>query len=209
VLLENKTALIYGAGGAIGGAVARRFAREGAKVFLAGRTLASVEAVAKEIAAEGGFAEAAQVDAVDETSVERHVAAVAEGAGRIDISFNAIGVPQAGLQGKPLVELAPDKFALPIATYAMSHFLTARSAARQMVEAGSGVILTLTAAPARAAGRGCQRGRVRGIRSRERDDGNGRQSEWRLACGLTSSRIGTFRAGGSDFTPPARLYRSE
>lgn len=91
MLLENKTALIYGAGGAIGGAVARRFAREGAKVFLAGRTLASVEAVAKVIAAEGGVAEAAQVDALDETSVERHVAAVAVRAGRIDISFNAIG----------------------------------------------------------------------------------------------------------------------
>ncbi len=51
VLLENKNAVIYGAGGAIGGAVARAFAREGARVFLAGHTLAKVEAVAGEISA--------------------------------------------------------------------------------------------------------------------------------------------------------------
>jgi NADP-dependent 3-hydroxy acid dehydrogenase YdfG len=71
MLLTNKTAVIYGAGGAIGGAVARAFAREGANVFLAGRTLASVDAVAKDIAAAGGQAETAQVDALDERAVAR------------------------------------------------------------------------------------------------------------------------------------------
>jgi len=43
MLLQNKNAVIYGGGGAIGGAVARAFAREGAKVFLTGRTLAKVD----------------------------------------------------------------------------------------------------------------------------------------------------------------------
>lgn len=56
MLRENNNAVIYGAGGAIGGAVARAFAREGATVFLAGRTLAAIDAVAKEISAAGGEA---------------------------------------------------------------------------------------------------------------------------------------------------------
>jgi 3-oxoacyl-[acyl-carrier protein] reductase len=83
MLLTNKTAVIYGAGGAIGGAVARAFAREGASVFLAGRTLASVDAVAKDIAAAGGQAETAQVDALDERAVEQHATAVAGKAGAL------------------------------------------------------------------------------------------------------------------------------
>ena len=69
MLRETKNAVIYGAGGAIGGAVARAFAWEGAKVFLAGRTLAPVDAVAREISAAGGVAETARVDALDEQAV--------------------------------------------------------------------------------------------------------------------------------------------
>jgi len=76
MLLKNKNAVIYGAGGAIGGAVAHAFAREGARVFLAGRTLAAIDAVAKEIIAAGGVAETVQVDALDERAVEEHVDAV-------------------------------------------------------------------------------------------------------------------------------------
>ena len=64
MLLQDKTAIVYGAGGAIGGAVARACGAEGARVFLSGRTLGPVEAVAQEIAAAGGSAEAAQVDAL-------------------------------------------------------------------------------------------------------------------------------------------------
>jgi NAD(P)-dependent dehydrogenase (short-subunit alcohol dehydrogenase family) len=58
MLLENKTAVIYGAGGAIGGAVAGPFAREGARVFLAGRARASLGTVAETIAATGGLPDA-------------------------------------------------------------------------------------------------------------------------------------------------------
>jgi 3-oxoacyl-[acyl-carrier protein] reductase len=90
MLLENKSAVIYGAGGAIGGAVARTFAREGARLFLAGRTLATLDAVARDIAAAGGAAETAQVDALDEPSIQKYIAAVAKKAGGIDVSFNAI-----------------------------------------------------------------------------------------------------------------------
>jgi 3-oxoacyl-[acyl-carrier protein] reductase len=90
MLLENKNAVIYGGGGAIGGAVARAFAREGARVFLAGRTLATLEAVARQIVAAGGRAEIAEVDALDENAVEKHISDGVEKAGGIDISFNAI-----------------------------------------------------------------------------------------------------------------------
>ncbi|MBV9232016.1 MAG: SDR family oxidoreductase, partial [Chloroflexi bacterium] len=96
-------------------------------------------------------AEAAQVDALDERAVEEHISAVAEKAGGIDISLNAIAIPQQGVQGIPLIELSPESFALPIETYTRTHFLTTRAAARHMVRKGSGVILTLTATPARIA----------------------------------------------------------
>jgi len=151
MLLANKNAVIYGAGGAIGAAVAHAFAREGANVFLTGRNLAALEVAAKEVTAAGGTAEPAAVDALDEQAVERHADAVVARAGSLDISFNAIGIPQEGIQGTPLVELSAVDFSLPVATYTTAHFLTARAAARRMLTQGSGVILTLTATPARLA----------------------------------------------------------
>ena len=99
MLLENKNAVIYGAGGAVGGAVARAFAREGARVFLVGRTLATLDTVAHDITAAGGSAETAQVDALDREAVERHLAAMIKQAGSVDISFNLIGL--GGAQGAP------------------------------------------------------------------------------------------------------------
>ena len=148
MLLENKNAVIYGAGGAIGGAVARAFAREGARVFLAGRTLAKVEAVAGEISAAGGTVESAEVDALDERAVEKHIGKVVEQAGRIDVSFNAISIRD--VQLTPLVEMSREDFMSPIMTGTTTHLLTARAAARHMVTQGSGVILTLSASAVRA-----------------------------------------------------------
>jgi 3-oxoacyl-[acyl-carrier protein] reductase len=139
VLLEDKNAVIYGAGGAIGGAVARAFAREGAKVFLAGRTAASLEAVAGEIRSAGGVAETAEVDALDEQAVDEHADAVAAAAGRIDISFNLIAHPYT--HGVPLAEMAVDDFMAPIQTAARTTFLTARAASRHMIPERSGAIL--------------------------------------------------------------------
>jgi 3-oxoacyl-[acyl-carrier protein] reductase len=142
MLLENKNAIGYGGGGSVGGAVARTFAREGAKVFLAGRTRESLEEVAEEIAAAGGVAETAQVDALDEVAVEDHADTVAEKAGSIDVSFNAI--LNDDVQGKPLAEMPFEHFARPITKAMRNQFLTARAVARHMVEQGSGVILTIT-----------------------------------------------------------------
>jgi NAD(P)-dependent dehydrogenase (short-subunit alcohol dehydrogenase family) len=148
MLLENKTAVIYAAGGAIGGAVARAFAREGARLFLTGRDVAKLDAVAEDVVAAGGAAETAQVDALDEKAVEEHLTAVVERAGGIDISFNAIG-PGPAPHRAPLTELAGDAFVRPIAFYISSNFITATAAARHMSGQGSGVIVTLTAVPGR------------------------------------------------------------
>ena len=151
MLLEGKNAVVYGAG-ATGGAVARAFAREGARVFLTGRDQAAVDAVGKDISGAGGLVETAQVDALDDAMVQRHLDAVVETAGSIDISYNAIGIPQQGMQGIPLTDLAIDSFMLPITTYTRAHFVTATAAARRMVEQQAGVILMHTPEPARAGG---------------------------------------------------------
>jgi NAD(P)-dependent dehydrogenase (short-subunit alcohol dehydrogenase family) len=150
MILKDKVAVIYGAGGAIGGAVARAFAHDGARLFLSGRLRAPVEAVAKEIVAAGGSADAATVDALDEQAVDKHLQHVLDKAGRVDISFNAIGIPDTKIVGVPLIELGAEQFSLPISAYTLSYFLTARSAARRMVANRSGVIMTVTALPARA-----------------------------------------------------------
>jgi len=112
MLLEGKTAVIYGGGGAIGGAVAKAFAREGAKVFLTGRTQGSLDAVASEIASAGGFVETAQVDATDARAVAEHLDAVAAKTGGIDISLNAISIED--IQGTPLVDMSIEDFETPI-----------------------------------------------------------------------------------------------
>lgn len=149
MLLKGKNAVIYAAGGAIGGAVARTFAGEGARVFLAGRTRASLDAVADGMTAVGGVGEISEVDALDEFAVERHTQHIVQEAGRIDVSFNLIGVPLG--QGTPLADLPIDDFTVPIAAYMRTHLLTARAAARHMLEAGSGVILMMTTTPDRLA----------------------------------------------------------
>jgi 3-oxoacyl-[acyl-carrier protein] reductase len=151
MLLENKNAVIYGAGGHIGSTVARAFAREEARVFLAGRTRQTLEAVATDIAAVGGSAGVAEVDALDERAVGEHADAVVEEAGGIDVSFNAIWIRP--VQGTPLAEMSREDFLSPIVTGAATHFLTARAAARHMVRRGSGVILTLSTSAARLSGR--------------------------------------------------------
>jgi NAD(P)-dependent dehydrogenase (short-subunit alcohol dehydrogenase family) len=130
--LTDKVAVVYGARGAIGGAVAAAFEAAGAKVFATGRE---------------------EVDALDGEAIERHLRGVVDAEGRIDISFNAIGIPDADIVGVPLAELDAERFARPITEYATSYFLTARAAARHMIAARAGAIMTVSAFPARAATR--------------------------------------------------------
>jgi 3-oxoacyl-[acyl-carrier protein] reductase len=140
MLLQDKNAVIYGGGGSIGGAVARAFGREGARVFLAGRTRARLEEVADGIRSAGGNAETAEVDALDAQAVDEHADGVAAEAGSIDISFNLITHP--AVHGTPLAEMELADVMAPIVTAVSSTFLTSRAAARHMIRQESGVILT-------------------------------------------------------------------
>nr|WP_221401439.1 SDR family oxidoreductase [Paenibacillus phyllosphaerae] len=151
-MLKGKNAVVYGAGGHIGGAVARAFAREGANVFLAGRTIEKLELVAEHIRAEGGTAQFAQLDALDHEMIESHLESVVRQVGTVDISFNATWI-RGDLQGTPLLEISCEHFTLPVLTGVQTHFLTSTAAARHMARQRSGVILTLSASSSVLSGR--------------------------------------------------------
>jgi len=141
MLLENKNAVIYGAGGSIGGAVAREFSREGARVFLVGRTRESLETVANGIKADGGATEVAVLDALDEQAVDEHAQEVVSQSGSIEVSFNLI--TRGDVQGIPLIDMTTDDLLRAVVNGLRSNFITARATARHMIEQGSGVILAL------------------------------------------------------------------
>jgi NADP-dependent 3-hydroxy acid dehydrogenase YdfG len=122
--LANKIAVVYG-DGTIGSTIAKAFAYEGARVFLTGRTAATLQAIAEEVSACGGVIEVSLLDALDERAVDTHMKELIEKEGKLDISFNGIGIPQKGIQGLPLTGLSVDSYLLPIATYTRAHFLTA------------------------------------------------------------------------------------
>jgi NAD(P)-dependent dehydrogenase (short-subunit alcohol dehydrogenase family) len=142
LLLRNKNAVIYGGGGAIGGAVARVFAREGATVFLAGRTQSRLDAVAADIAAASGTAETVQLDVFDQAAVERHADAIAEQVGSIDIALNAVSIMHD--QGTTLADLSLEEFMRPIDGCMRTLFITSKAVARHMGGKRPGVILTLS-----------------------------------------------------------------
>ncbi len=148
--LEGRNAIVYGAGGGIGAAVSRTFAREGARVHLVGRTRETLQAVAEEIAAAGaGAAEVAVLDALEEGAVDEHVQQVVASAGSVDVSLNLIG--RGDVQGAPLHEMATEDVLRAVVNGLRSNFITARAAARQMVGQRSGVILHLNSASGAAA----------------------------------------------------------
>lgn len=147
MILQNKNAVIYGAGGSLGGAVAKALATAGARVFLTGRNISSVQKVADQILATGGNAEVNQVDALDEKAIINHLDWMVSKAGTIDISFNAIDLQV--VQNVPLVTMTVDDFVRPVTVAMQTHFLTATAAAKVMMKQRSGVILSLTATPGR------------------------------------------------------------
>jgi 3-oxoacyl-[acyl-carrier protein] reductase len=134
MLLEEKVAVVYGAG-SIGGAVARAFAAEGARVFVGARTGAKAAALAAEIEATGGAARGLEVDALDEGSVRGFADSVAAEAGRIDVSFNLISVGD--VQGTPLAQMGWDDFFAPIEAAVRSTFLTVSAAVPHMPPGGA------------------------------------------------------------------------
>lgn len=145
MLLQRKTAVIYGAGGSLGGAVAKAFAAVGAKVYLTGHRLATVQAVADDILAAGGDAVAEEVDAFDEHAVANQMEEMVKRNGSVDISFNAVGVDL--IQNIPLTKISIDDFVRPVTRTLQTRYLTAMAAARIMMKQQSGVILFLTATP--------------------------------------------------------------
>jgi NAD(P)-dependent dehydrogenase (short-subunit alcohol dehydrogenase family) len=142
MLLQDKRAVIYGGGGAIGGGIARVFAREGARVFIAGRTQARLDAVAADIIAAGGAAESAQVDVFDERAVTDHADSVAAAAGGIDVVVNAVSVMHD--QGTTLTDLTQDEFMRPIEGFLRALFITSKAVVPHMGGERPGVILTLS-----------------------------------------------------------------
>jgi NAD(P)-dependent dehydrogenase (short-subunit alcohol dehydrogenase family) len=184
MLLDGKVAVIYGASGAIGGAVARAFAREGAHVHVSARR--PVDDLALEITAAGGVASAAVVDAVDEAAVDAWVDDVAAREGRVDISFNLI--THGDVQGTPLVDMAVGDVTDVVATAVRTQFLTTRAAARHMIQQRSGVILAFggTGRPAPNLGGLCV----------AFDAVEGLRRQWSVEFGPYGVRFVTLKTGG-------------
>ncbi len=149
--LKGKHAVVIGAGGSIGAAVAKEFAAEGAEVFLSGRTKSTLEAVAKQITAGGGRAYAAVIDAFSDAAVNEYLDGIARQAGTVDILLDAAGpLAKEYGNGKLALDLPIEEFVVPLTTMVRSRFITARAAARHMVKQHSGVIIFVTGSPARA-----------------------------------------------------------
>lgn len=198
-LLQGKTALIYGAGGAIGGAVSRSFAAEGATVYLAGRTESRLEKVARDIRDDGGRAETAVVDALDEEQVDAFVDAAAKKSKRIDISFNAISF---GDIQQPLMEIDVNDFTQPITLATRTHFLTTRAAAGHMLKQKSGVVLMFGGSgPQTVAGLGGFKVAL--------DAMEGLRRQWALELGRYGVRVVTMVSGGIIETIPWQVEGRE
>ena len=195
MLLKNKVAVIYGAGGSIGGAVARAFAREGAKVFLVGRTQASLDKVADDIRSSGGAAETAIVDALNEQTVEEYVDRIVKQVGQIDISFNLISI---GDVQRPLMEISVEEFIQPIMIAMRTQFLTTRAAARHMVKRGSGVILHF-------GGGGPQTLPGLGGFKIALDAVEGLRRQWAIELGKRGIRVVTIKTGGITDSIPENM----
>jgi 3-oxoacyl-[acyl-carrier protein] reductase len=140
MLLNTKTAIVYGAGGAIGSAVGRAYAREGADVHLVGRTRPTLEEVAQRIRHDGGNAHVAQVDVLDRAAVAQHADVVAAGGG-IDICFNATS--NEDVQGTPLLAMPFEEFLRPVTKALTAHFNIAIAVGRHMTRRGRGVIIVM------------------------------------------------------------------
>jgi NAD(P)-dependent dehydrogenase (short-subunit alcohol dehydrogenase family) len=189
-LLDGKVAVIYGAAGVIGSAVAKAFAKEGANVILTGRTLSTLESLAGKISEAGGFAEVARVDALDSKSVGDHLQKLVASKGKLDISFNLIST-SVGM-GSRLTELSEEKFVTAAFSRVRSYFVTSTSAARIMQKQGKGVILGLTARMLGCLGRMWEGSRLEGLQSRR-------------SAGSWLSKWALLESESSVFGPAARL----
>jgi NAD(P)-dependent dehydrogenase (short-subunit alcohol dehydrogenase family) len=148
MLLNEQRTIITGGGRGIGRAIAMKFAAEGAKVVLAARTPAEVQAVAEEIRAAGGHGEGIAADLSTVAGCEKVFRVAADGYGGVDILVNNAGVlgPVA-----PVVEITPEEWDAVMAANLKSAFLLSRLALPGMVERGSGTILNVSSVAAKMA----------------------------------------------------------
>jgi NAD(P)-dependent dehydrogenase (short-subunit alcohol dehydrogenase family) len=193
MLLENKVCVVYGAGGAIGGAIARGFAREGARVFLAGRTQSKLDQVADDIRAQGGRADTGLVDALDEMQVTSYVDSIIDAAGQIDVSVNVIGI---GDVQQSLMEISLEDFLQPIMNAMRTQFLTTKAAARHMIPRKTGVILQF-------GGGGPQTQPGLGGFKIALDAMEGLRRQWSWELGEHGIRVVTIKTGGIGESIPA------
>jgi NAD(P)-dependent dehydrogenase (short-subunit alcohol dehydrogenase family) len=149
-VLSGRRAVVFGAAGTIGAAVAKEFVAAGAEVFLSGRTKSSVEAVATHVTVNGGRAHAAVVDTLDDAVVNQYLSGIANEMGKIDIVLDVTGPPAKEYGNtKMAVDLPIEEFMVPLDTMVRSRFITARAAARHMIKQHAGVIILVTGSPAR------------------------------------------------------------
>lgn len=186
MMLENKVCVVYGGGGSIGGAIARGFAREGARLFLAGRTQSKLDQVANDIRANGGQVETSVVDALDAAQVNAYVDSVVKSAGRIDVSVNVIGI---GDVQQPLMDITLEDFLQPISIAMRTQFLTTKAAARHMIPHKSGVILQF-------GGGGPQTQPGLGGFKIALDAMEGLRRQWSWELGEHGIRVVTIKTGG-------------
>lgn len=195
MMLEGKVAAIYGAGGSIGGAVARAFAREGARVFLAGRKRTTLDAVAEDIRSDGGRVDVATMDALDATAVDAFVDDLVSDVGRLDVSVNVIGV---GDVQRPLMDLSVADFMQPIDIATRTQFVTTKAAARHMMAQRAGVILAFGGGGTQTiAGLGGFKVALDAVESLRR--------QWSVELGEYGIRFVTLKTGGIPETLPADM----
>lgn len=150
--LKDKVAVVFAASGDIAGAVAQSFSEHGAKLYVTAKNIDAVKALVQKIKANGGNAEAAKVDALNETEIDNFLKKVVSENGKLDVIFNGIGATYEEMGGRPPTTLATlDQFMAPMEKICGSQFLTSRVAAKYMIQTKSeGTVLLLTAALSRS-----------------------------------------------------------
>lgn len=143
MLLAGRTAIVYGASGAVGKAVAHAFAREGATVMLSARRRAALDETAADISGVGGLVDVMPVDAMDPDAIQHHLDETVQRHGPVSLMFNAVSWDD--VQGQALSEMAFDAFLTPVRLGLTTWFHTGTALARHMAQHRGGTILGITA----------------------------------------------------------------